>query len=152
MKKTIITLLALVAVVLTAMAQERPIRWRLAVSRVAPDSAVVTVRAIVAPGWHLYGTEMPADGPRPTTFDFSGSDGVEPAGEMKPDRAPVEGTDEMFGAPLSWWDAPVAFAMPVRITAPEAFTVKVTVGFMGCNDVTCLPPSTQTLTYRPATD
>lgn len=146
--KRILTILMLL-VALTAAAQtDSPIRWRMTVSPVEGGRAVATVKALVAPGWHLYGTSLPADGPRPTEFRLTGSTGVKLAGKVSPSRAALTVADPMFGIELSWWDANVEFTFPLEVTDPDAAVLSITVSYMGCNNETCLPPTTRTLTYK----
>lgn len=145
--KRIVTIL-LLFVALAASAQgESPIRWRMTVTPVENGRAVATVKALVATGWHLYGTSLPEGGPKPTEFRLTGSTGVKLDGKVKPSRAPMQVDDPMFGIALSWWDANVEFKFPLEVTADDA-VLSITISYMGCNNETCLPPATRTLTYK----
>lgn len=130
---------------LTCSAQE-PIRWRMSVKMTGDDCGTVTLRALVEPGWHLYGTSLPENGPRPTRFDFKLT-GVTLDGAMTPSKSLVHHDDPLFGMELSWWDENVEFTQPFKVVNREGARISVTVNYMGCNDATCLPPKSQTLTY-----
>lgn len=147
MKRILIIFLAMLAVAGVSAQSRQPIRWRLSVEMKSTDEGVATVRALVSPGWHLYGMEMPDDGPRPTRISLAEGCGVTPTGDMTASPEAVTVTDPLYGAELTRWDGNVTFTIPFKVTATDA-TLKVNVAYMGCNDETCLPPSNQTLTYK----
>ncbi|MDE6207838.1 MAG: hypothetical protein K2M55_08530 [Muribaculaceae bacterium] len=144
MKRILILLAVLIAAVVAVKAAEpEPVRWRTIVKQTGPDTGTVTFRALVGEGWHLYGTELPADGPRPTTFDLSGSRGVKFTGEPTPVRAAVKARDELFGATLEWWDANIDFVVPFTLTSPDDARLEATISYMACNGETCRPPKAE---------
>ncbi|MDE6483892.1 MAG: protein-disulfide reductase DsbD N-terminal domain-containing protein [Duncaniella sp.] len=127
-----------------AQAPASPISWRMSVKMTSPTEGVVTLKATVAPGWHLYSTTLPSsDGPRPTTITFSHPASMTFSTPLKPSVAVVEKDDPMFGVKLAWWDSDVTFTRPFTTSNPGApGKIDVKISFMGCNDETCLPPST----------
>ncbi len=133
---------------LFATMQETPVRWTSAISMTSRTQGTVTVKAAITPGWHLYGLEMPEDGPRATEINLTGSTGVEFTGELTPSREPVSKTDAMFGAELTWWDADVTFTRTFTVTNPDNARIAGSVTFMACDDITCRPPSTINFTLN----
>ncbi len=109
---------------------------------------VVTLRALVGDGWHLYSTSLPDGGPKPTKLSFEGSKGVKFTENVKVDHAPAEVNDAMFGMKLSWWAENVTFTRKFKLVNRDGAKVAVSVSFMGCNDASCLPPKTVNLTYE----
>lgn len=144
---TLFCLITLLAVVATAAQGANAIRWRMSVKMTSDTEGVITLRAVVQQGWHLYGTQLPANGPKPTKFNFSNSVGIQTVGNLTPSRKPLTVHDEMFDMDLTWWDANVEFTQKFKITNREGAKVVATVNFMGCNNQNCLPPKTETLTY-----
>ena len=148
MKRYLLILACVVAaamgIALRAQAPESPIRWRMSVKMTSATEGVVTLKATVAPGWHLYSTTLPSsDGPRPPVITFSHPTSMTFTTPLKASAAVVEKDDPMFGVRLAWWDTDVTFTRQFTTTsadAPGKVDVKVT--FMGCNDETCLPPAT----------
>lgn len=144
---------ALMAVVSCAFAQrvdENAIKWRMSVKMTSPTEGTVTLRAIIADGWHLYGTEIPKNGPVPTTFDFSSSKGVKFLGAFQPSATPISKTDKNFGMALNWWDKDVSFVRKFKLTGKiDEAEISGSVKFMGCNDANCLPPKTQSFKTTP---
>ncbi|MDE5628662.1 MAG: hypothetical protein K2I69_03785 [Muribaculaceae bacterium] len=131
---------------------ETPVRWRLIVKPSADGkSGELTVKALITPGWHLYGLELPAGGPKATSFDFAGSTGVEFTDELKPERAALKVEDAMFNMTLSWWDANVQFKRSFRILDPDNAVIKCKVSYMTCDGESCRPPKSENFvyTYKP---
>ena len=147
--KKISLLLMLVVMATVSVCAQTAIRWQASVAMKNKSEGVLTVKAVVAPGWHLYGTAMPKEGPNSTKLDFSGSTGVEFTGAFTPSVKPVTRHDDMFGITLSWWDRSVTFTRPFKLKGKKgdaAIVGKIT--FMGCNDKTCLPPKTETINLK----
>lgn len=145
MKRTLFIIAAIMCMAFCAAAQN-PIRWRMSVKMNNETEGTVTLRALIEPGWHLYGMTLPENGPKPTKFDFKLT-GVTLDGKMTVSQPVVRRSDALFGMELAWWDTNVQFTQPIKVTSREGAKVSVTVSYMGCDDTTCLPPSTQTLTY-----
>lgn len=106
---------------------------------------IVTVKAIIQSGWHLYGFDLPKGGPKSTSFDFSGSSGIELIGAVNPSIKPVEVFDNMFQLMLNWWDSNVTFTQRFKATG-EKPTIKGVITYMGCNEQTCTPPRKENIT------
>ena len=146
MKKIIFILSFIILAAVSVQAQEA-IRWRMAVKMTSDTEGVVTLRALVSDGWHLYGTSLPENGPKPTVFNFSGSTGVKFTGDIRSSRKPLTVEDKMFGMTLNWWDANVEFTRTFKVEKKDGAKIVAGIEYMGCNDKTCLPPKKQTLTY-----
>ena len=148
--KRILTLWALIIAALTgfcfdsAAQSTSPVRWRTTVRQTAPGEGVVTFRALVAPGWHLYGMQLPADGPKPTTFDLSGSADIEFTGKVTPARKAVRAVDPLFSSELEWWDSNVEFTVPFKVSG-DAPVLHCVIGYMACDGTTCRPPARETV-------
>lgn len=145
MRKYLIFAFILLAGCMCSQAQN-PIRWRTSVKMTSESAGVLTVKAIVTEGWHLYGTKLPADGPKPTVLDFNASSGVKFLEPFKPSIKPVEKTDAAFGMTLNWWDKTVTFSRRFKLTGKKAdATIKGMISYMACNDENCTPPRTETI-------
>ena len=127
---------------------EQPVRWRMSVRMESADRGTVTLRALIEPGWHLYGTKLPADGPQHTVFDFKESYGITFTSQLEENRAATESVDQMFGSKLCWWDSNVSFTRTFKVNAPDDAGINVKISFMGCDNTTCLPPRTNTFSYK----
>lgn len=147
MKKYLIVLLSLltVAVAATAQAPAASVKWRTSVRMTSPGEGVVTVRAIIPDGWHLYGTHTPEGGPKATVLDFGGSTGVVPEGNTGFSPAPTTARDEAFGMDLQWWEGRVAFTQRFRVTDAEKARISLKITYMSCNGLNCNPPRTESI-------
>lgn len=144
MKRIITLLLVLSAFIgITATAQQ-PVRWRTTVKATGADEGIVSFRALVSQGWHLYGLSLPENGPKPTTFDLTGSKDIKFTGKIKPARKAIEVDDPMFGMTLSWWDENIEFTVPFKITGAEP-RLHCVISYMTCDGTTCRPPAKETI-------
>lgn len=126
---------------------QQPVRWRSFVETYKDGTGKLTIKALIEPGWHLYGLELPAGGPKATSFDLSESSGLKFTGKLTPKRAPLIVNDEMFGMELNWWDSNIEFTVPFKVTSSEP-VYKCTVSYMTCDGNTCMPPAKQSLTGK----
>lgn len=146
-KRLLLTLfVALIGIAATA--QTDAVRWRLSVKMTSETEGVITLRALVGEGWHMYGTQLPDGGPRPTKISFDGSQGITPVGKLTPSVAPVTVNDPMFGLKLNWWAQNVNFTQKFKLNKPEGAKVVANVTYMACDNKNCTPPKSQTLTYN----
>lgn len=148
MKKLFLMLAALVAAMVlnVATAQTaKPVTWRMTVKMTNAKEGVVTIKATLQPGWHLYGTQLPAGGPKSTVFDMSKSTGVTFSSALTPARNPLKVQDEMFGMQLNWWDKDITFTRKFKVKNKAKAQINCTVSYMSCNNQTCSPPETITL-------
>ena len=114
------------------------------------SSFSVMLRARLEPGWHLYSMELPVGGPIPTKIWVEENEAFLPAGPPS-EPPPIPWFDENFGMETSYFEDTVDFEVPVLVkeTAPLAnHDLIVKIRFMVCNDTSCLPPQTKTLTER----
>lgn len=139
----------MLAVNLSAQTEsEAPIRWQVTVKMVSATEGVATFKARLQPGWHLYALEMPKNGPKATVINVDESTGVEWVTPLTPDRDPLTVRDAMFGVDLQWWDTDIALRRRFKVTDKATARVAGKITYMGCNDQTCLPPTTQSFSKK----
>lgn len=146
-KRISVAILSALILAISAMAADlaTPVRWRTFVKTAPDGTGTVTFRALVAPGWHLYGLDIPDGGPKATSFDLKGSTGVKFTGPVKPAREPLTIDDAMFGMKLTWWDANVDFTVPFKITDKSQARIDCKISFMTCDGESCRPPKTESI-------
>lgn len=124
----------------------KPVTWTINARMTDATSGVITLTAVPAEGWHLYGTELPDGGPQATKIDLSKSTGITLEGPLKPSVKPVTVTDKMFDMTLNWWEKPVTFTVAFKLKpGVKTARIKAEVNFMACDNNTCAPPVTETL-------
>lgn len=139
--KRIIFIFSIISAAAIALTAAHPVKWRMTARLGADGAGVLTVKASIAPGWHLYSTTPVGGGPRPTVIDLSQSQGIKITGQLTPSAKPIEKLDANFGVKLGYWEGSVTFTAPFTLTAPrEKASAKATVSYMACDDNTCAPP------------
>jgi thiol:disulfide interchange protein DsbD len=112
------------------------------------DTVEVRVAAAVAPGWHIYSmTPPPKPGPLPTSIRVEAAD-LTPLGPFV-QPTPLRKKDNAFDMVVESFEGEATFVGKFRVAdnaSPGEKTIAVSVRFMVCNDRSCLPPTTTTLT------
>jgi thiol:disulfide interchange protein DsbD len=146
MKKIIALLLVAFMAIITVQAQQpNPIKWRTTVKMTSKTEGVVTFKAIIGEGWHLYGMDIPEGGPKSTSFDLSASTGIKLVGKVTASTTPMSRKDDIFGMTLTYWEKNVSFAQKFKVTKKKEAKVQATITYMGCNDQTCMPPKKENI-------
>lgn len=150
MKKYLIVILAFMAAMTGLNAQIlTPITWNSSVEMNGDREGRLVFKASIDDGWHLYGINLPAGGPNATKFTFDRVEGLTLKGDITPSRAPHEQVDMVFNLKLNWWEGKVEFYQDFTLNEPGgAYLVDASVTFQGCNDGSCIPPSTETFTFK----
>lgn len=142
-KLSLLTLLLILTACFGASAAlKEPVKWSTEITMTSSTEGYVTVAADVEPGWHLYGTDLPEDGPRSTAITFDKVTGAELKGALTPSVKPVKGVDEIFNLTLSWWNTPVTFRQNFVLTGNQkGCEFSGTISFQACNNNACVSPT-----------
>lgn len=150
MKLRLLTLLMLISAVNISVAQIlAPIKWTFSQTRENDTTLLLQYKAEIEADWHLYGTELPDGGPQPTTITYTEMDGARQIGKAEADKPATETYEPLFEQLLTWYSGEVTFSQRVRITSPD-YKIEGYVRYMGCNDMTCLPPATEEFLFTSA--
>lgn len=122
---------------------KNPIKWSAEVEQTSGNEGVIKLNIAIDKGWHLYGTDIPKDGPMPTVITLPQIEGVE-FGEITPSVKPITKVDMVFHMKLSWWDADFSFSIPYKMSVDGA-NVAIRVSYQGCNDKACVSPKKEEL-------
>jgi len=141
MKKSFLFLIfAILALITTSNAQIlQPVKWSFEAKQVNSEEFDLLLKATMDKGWHIYGTDIPEDGPIPTSFKFTPSDDYELSGSLKTPK-PIEKYDNAFEMDLRYFDDNAVFTQRVKMKSGTAFTIKGELEYMACDDSRCLPP------------
>ncbi len=134
MKRILLYLLLLVTSMVQAQIYE-PVQWSVTTAALTDSTAEVSLTATIEAGWHLYATELPAGGPRPTTFTFTGAEALTP---IVANHAAITTYDENFMMNLAYYEKQVTFTQEVLVQGKAS----IEVNYMVCDDTNCLPPAT----------
>ena len=123
-----------------------PVKWKSAIKMTDATNGVVTFTATVDAGWHVYGTQLPAGGPEPTSVHWN-NQGVKLVGGLTPSKAAHKQHDETFDMDLSWWTGSVTLSQKFTVTAKE-YKIEGSIRYMACDDENCTPPKSESFSFR----
>ncbi|MBP6635025.1 MAG: thiol:disulfide interchange protein, partial [Paludibacter sp.] len=124
-----------------------PVKWKFELKATSETTADLVFKASIEEGWHLYGMDIPNDGPRPTTFVFESVQNAKMEGKMKGMSKLREVYDPNFDMKLSWYANEAVFVQKISFAKGAKFSVKGYVEFMSCNDESCTPPMQENFVF-----
>lgn len=142
MKKLIFLLGLLLTFGLGKAQMQDPVHWKFSVTDVSKTEKELQFTASIDDHWHVYGINIPEDGPTPTSFTFTTVEGAELVGNVTSASNLITKYDETFGMELNWYEKEVTFVQRIKLTG-ETFTVKGYLRYMCCDDQSCLPPTNE---------
>lgn len=117
-----------------------PVSWTFSVEERGEDFAVLSLKADIEEGWHVYATELPNDeGPIATSFSFETTKDFKLDGKIDEPEY-ITKHDPNFDMDLNFHDGSANFRQRIKIKTDEAFTVTGYLTYMTCDDERCLPP------------
>jgi thiol:disulfide interchange protein DsbD len=116
-----------------------PVKWDFSYEKKGDKLYELIFTATIDENSHIYSMDIPAGGPIPTSFRFDTLPGYKLTGDTYEVTKPVEVLDEAFGFKIKTFSKKAEFRQKITALEPS-FTVKGTVNFMACNNVTCSPP------------
>ena len=125
---------------LTAMAQQNPVHFSVQQKQVSPTEVEVVFSAKIDQGWHVYSTNLPADGPTSATLHLDKAEGVTPVGKLTARGKELNVYDKTFEMKLRYFENSVGFVQRYKITA-KTYSIKGYLEYGACNDEMCLPPT-----------
>lgn len=141
MKNKLLLLLALFTLAVTATAQMvEPVHTSAELKTTKGDEGEIVFHAKIDAGWHLYSTELGADGPISASFHATKMEGVKAVGKLTPRGKEISKYDNMFGMTLRYFEGQATFVQKVKFTAPS-YSIDCYMEYGACNDEMCMPPS-----------
>ncbi len=116
-----------------------PVTWEFGFGKTGENSYEIIITAGIESGSHIYSMDIPDGGPIPTSVTFDTLPGYTLDGIPYEVTKPVEIFDEAFGFNIKTFSTSAEFRQKITAVDPS-FTVKGTVNYMACNNVTCSPP------------
>lgn len=116
-----------------------PVQWDISHKQIEANKLVLTFTATIENGWHLYGTDIPENGPIPTSVHYSDSSVIQNITKLKPSNSPKKKYDPNFDMKLPLLNDQVVFTQTLTLTDEDA-SVKGFIEYMGCDNEQCIPP------------
>ena len=129
-----------------------PVKWNFELKKTSATTADIQINATIEDGWHVYGLNIPKDGPRATSIVFNKIENALKVGELQAPSKLEEQYDANFNMELNWYSENAVFVQKIKFTDASKVKVKGQVEFMACNDKNCLPPTKKQFTLVLATD
>ncbi len=138
MKRLLVVLFTLMSVVVSAQIFN-PVEWEFSQKQLSDTEIELQFKASIEDHWHLYSQHIEDDGPVPTEFTFTTTDGFELVGNMQ-EGEPLEEFDPNFDMILKYFGNEAIFTQKVKVISATDFKLDGNVYFMVCDETKCLPP------------
>ncbi len=146
MKNLLTFAVGILSMSLTAQPQN-PVNWQTTYSALSDTEGEVIVTGTIEKGWHTYSIRPTEAGPIPTSFTFTPTKDYELVGAIKESDAHEEFVPA-FDAKIFVFTGKAEFRQKIRRKSKAVATIPITVEYMTCNDMMCLPPKTVKLTAK----
>lgn len=143
MKKIILSIIA-AACAIALNAQDNPVTWNWSINDDGNGTKTLVFDATVDEGFHLYDLGPYEGGPTPTSFTFTTEGDVELIGSVGYGTEPVRANDDIFGMEIGSFTGTARFIQKFRHQGNAG--IHVTIEWMCCNDVSCIPPTDEEFT------
>ena len=116
-----------------------PVKWEYSTEKLADNQYKITFNASVEDGWYVYSSNIPEDGPIPTSIFFDENEALGELGEIEESGEETkDGYDEMFDMDIKKFGHAATFSQVVNTTGPATITGYLE--FMTCDSMQCLFP------------
>lgn len=129
----------LIFVMVSAQIQE-PVKFKAEWNKISETEAEIVFAATIDAGWHVYSTDLPADGPVSAVFNLDKISGAELVGKLTAVGNEIKAHDEMFGMDLRYFENSAKFVQKIKLLGGD-YSVEGYLEFGACNDQNCLPPT-----------
>lgn len=132
--------LALILCMAVCAHVQAQVSFKVSYKRVTPTDIDIVFTGSIAPGWHVYSTDIPDGGPTKASFNVDKAKGVELAGKLQNGPGVKKENDPIFEMPVSFFEQSCTFTQRVRLTE-KSYELEGYLEFGACNDENCLPPT-----------
>ena len=129
-----------VLLAIAAVAAFAQVDFSVSYKRVSPTEIDVVFTGKAAPGWHVYGTNIPDGGPTPASLNIDSAKGARLKGALKGGPGIKSSMDPIFEMEVSYYEGTAVFTQRVELTEKN-YDLQGYLKFGACNDENCLPPT-----------
>lgn len=147
MKKIFFLLLAFTCTVAGFSQIHNPIKWTTTVEKISEKEYVLNAVATIQTGWHLYGQYIQEGGPSATVFTFKNPKNKYQLMGITVEEVGHEVVDKIFDMKIKYFEDKAVFKQKIKFISNEITLINAEVGFMVCDDSSCLPPTTEELLF-----
>ncbi|MFO7369220.1 MAG: cytochrome c biogenesis protein CcdA [Bacteroidales bacterium] len=124
-----------------------PVKWTFNTRQVDTEQTDLIFKATITHPWHLYGLNIPENGPIPTSISFTNPKGFVLVGKPSQTPAPEIVDDKIFMMKIELHNKQATFTQRIKITSHDSITVNGMLEYMTCSDMQCVPGD-QDFTFR----
>ena len=117
-----------------------PVTWSHELNITGKTTGEVIHKATIEDKWHLYGMNIPKNGPRPTRIVYETMTNAKKDGDIVAKSKLLEVFDKSFDMKLSWYAKEAIFVQKVKFKDATQVKIQGYVEYMACDDERCLPP------------
>lgn len=118
-----------------------PAKWSFEQKNTSETTADIIIKAKIEGGWHLYGMNIPPDGPIATSISIDKIENAKKVGGIVSKSKLIKSHDPNFDMDLTWYINEAVFVQKISFTDAKSVYVKGNVKYMLCNDESCLAPT-----------
>ncbi len=146
--KSLFILFSLIFGSIALNAQEiNPVFWTCSYQAISETEGQIIIRATIEPGWHTYSQRPTEAGPIPTSFTFASSPAYQLVGKTIESDAHEEFV-KAFEANIFVFHDQAEFKQKIKLNKKGSIDIKLSLEYMSCNDMMCLPPKTVELSTK----
>lgn len=148
MKHIFLVICSLFSLLTVAQNQLNPVSWKTTYVDKGNNEGEIVITATIEDKWHIY-SQRPTDaGPIPTSFTITANNAnYSVIGKVEEQDAHEEYV-KAFEAKVFVFEHEAVFKQKIKRKNTKSFTINVSLEFMTCNDMQCLPPKTIDLTVQ----
>lgn len=128
-----------------------PITWKAIYSPLNSTEGEIIITATISDNWHIY-SQRPTDaGPIPTSFTITPNTNFILVGKVEETNAHEEFV-KAFDAKVFVFEKEAVFTQKIKRKTNKDFFIDLSLEYMTCNDMQCLPPKTIQLSVNIQTE
>jgi len=140
MKRTVLSLAAILLFIAVTHSQIiKPVKWTFSAKPINKDQVDLIFKAAIQSPWHMYGLNIPENGPIPTSISFSDTKGFELIGKPTQSPKPEVVDDKIFNMKLELHSGQVTFTQRIRLVQRDSVIITGVLDYMTCSDIQCVP-------------
>lgn len=123
-----------------AIFSQEVVSWKFSLESGKNGEVNLVAKATISNGWHLYDTNIPENGPFPTSLSFDKIEGAKAVGKFAAIGKAHVAFDPVFNMQIGTFEKSATFVQRLQITDKAKFVVQGDVRAQACDETTCTPP------------
>jgi thiol:disulfide interchange protein len=121
----------------TLFSQESTVQWSSSVEKQGSSEYILTLKAQLKEGWHLYSQELPDGGPLPTVFNFEGQQNNYQLVGKTEESETHSSYEEIFKMKTFYFEDTALFKQRIKTISDELSQLTILASYQTCNDTSC---------------